>query len=182
MDRHQIQFPPKHLALREDVHQLGVLVGEMLREQGGAALYDMVEGDRQAAIARRGEEDAAPAELAQRVAGRPPEMARDLVRAFSTWFQAVNLAVTIAAVALGGALIGIGVMTTELAIISIAGALPAIFGDLFGARCRRHLHPATFKWLTLIMLAVMGAGMLVAPHTTGSHETKTVGPAVTPAT
>ena len=92
MDRHQIQFPTKHLALREDVHQLGVLAGEMLREQGGDALYDMVEGDRLAAIARRDAEDGAPAELALRVAGRPPAVARDLVRAFSTWFQAVNLA------------------------------------------------------------------------------------------
>ncbi|MET0281906.1 MAG: phosphoenolpyruvate carboxylase [Steroidobacteraceae bacterium] len=91
MDRHQIQFPPKHLALREDVHQLGVMVGEMLREQGGDELYTLVEGDRCAAIGRR---DAAASadELAQRVAGRPPAVARDLVRAFSTWFQAVNLA------------------------------------------------------------------------------------------
>src|SRR5690348_4943642 len=92
MDRHQIQFPPKHLALREDVHQLGVLVGEMLREQGGDALYEMVEGDRIAAIDRRGTDQRADADLAARVAGRPPEVARDLVRAFSTWFQAVNLA------------------------------------------------------------------------------------------
>ena len=50
MDRHQIQFPPKHLALREDVHQLGVLVGEMLRDQGGDELYTLVEGDRREAI------------------------------------------------------------------------------------------------------------------------------------
>ena len=92
MDRHQIQFPPKHLALREDVHQLGVLVGEMLREQGDDALYDLVEGDRLAAIARRAAEDSMPGNLAARVAGRPPALARDLVRAFSTWFQAVNLA------------------------------------------------------------------------------------------
>ena len=90
MDRHLIQFPPKHLALREDVHQLGVLVGEMLREQGGDPLYELVEGDRLAAIGRRGEGGAV--DLSQRVAGRPPGMARDLVRAFSTWFQAVNLA------------------------------------------------------------------------------------------
>ena len=90
MDRHLIQFPTKHLALREDVHQLGVLVGEMLREQGGAALYEMVEGDRQAAIGRRS--DAGTTDLALRVADRPPDVARDLVRAFSTWFQAVNLA------------------------------------------------------------------------------------------
>jgi phosphoenolpyruvate carboxylase len=91
VDRHQIQFPPKHLALREDVHQLGALVGEMLREQGGEELYTLVEGDRREAILRRDAEGSADG-LAQRVAGRPPAVARDLVRAFSTWFQAVNLA------------------------------------------------------------------------------------------
>ena len=92
MDRHQIQFPPKHLALREDVHQLGVMVGEMLREQGGDELYALVEGDRRAAIERRDVEGSAVQGLETRVAGRPPAIARDLVRAFSTWFQAVNLA------------------------------------------------------------------------------------------
>jgi phosphoenolpyruvate carboxylase len=91
VDRDQIKFPPKHLALREDVHQLGMLVGDMLREQGGEPLYAMVEGDRLAALARRGgaEQDQ---NLESRVAGRPPAVARDLVRAFSTWFQSVNLA------------------------------------------------------------------------------------------
>jgi phosphoenolpyruvate carboxylase len=92
VDRQLIQFPPKHLALREDVHQLGVLVGEMLREQGGDELYSLVEADRCAAIERRDGADAPVARLEQRVAGRPPAIARDLVRAFSTWFQAVNLA------------------------------------------------------------------------------------------
>lgn len=92
MDRHQIQFPPKHLALREDVHQLGVMVGQMLREQGGDALYELVEGDRRAAIERRDHEGENALALQARVAGRPPALARDLVRAFSTWFQSVNLA------------------------------------------------------------------------------------------
>ncbi|MEO6079365.1 MAG: phosphoenolpyruvate carboxylase [Steroidobacteraceae bacterium] len=92
MDRHQIQFPPKHLALREDVHQLGVLVGEMLREQGGDELFTLVEADRRAAIERRNGAEALTSQLEQQVAGRPPAIARDLVRAFSTWFQAVNLA------------------------------------------------------------------------------------------
>jgi phosphoenolpyruvate carboxylase len=91
VDRHLIQFPPKHLALREDVHQLGVLVGEMLREQGGDELYTLVEGDRREAILRR-ESQGSSSSLEERVAGRPPAVARDLVRAFSTWFQAVNLA------------------------------------------------------------------------------------------
>jgi phosphoenolpyruvate carboxylase len=92
VDRHQIQFPPKHLALREDVHQLGVMIGEMLREQGGDELYALVEGDRCAAIERRDHEGESALALQARVAGRPPALARDLVRAFSTWFQAVNLA------------------------------------------------------------------------------------------
>ncbi len=92
MDRHQIQFPPKHLALREDVHQLGVLVGEMLREQGGDELYNLVETDRCVAIERRSGAAELTSQLEQRVAARPPAIARDLVRAFSTWFQAVNLA------------------------------------------------------------------------------------------
>jgi phosphoenolpyruvate carboxylase len=92
VDRHQIQFPPKHLALREDVHQLGVMLGEMLREQGGEALYELVEGDRRCAIERRDRGGGPTDELQQRVAGRPPEVARELVRAFSTWFQTVNLA------------------------------------------------------------------------------------------
>ncbi|HEX7417319.1 MAG TPA: phosphoenolpyruvate carboxylase [Steroidobacteraceae bacterium] len=92
MNRHQIQFPPRHAALRDDVHALGALVGEVLREQGGQPLYDLVEGDRMLAIRRREGEAEAAADLAVRAQGRPPAVARDLVRAFSMWFQAVNLA------------------------------------------------------------------------------------------
>ncbi len=92
MDRHQIQFPPKHLALREDVHQLGVMLGEMLREQGGESLFELVEGDRRCAIERRDAAGESAGSLQSRVAARPPQTARELVRAFSTWFQMVNLA------------------------------------------------------------------------------------------
>lgn len=92
MHRHDIQFPAKDAALREDVHELGALVGEILREQGGDELFALVEGDRVAAIGRREAESGGAGELAQRAQGRPPVLARDLVRAFSTWFQVVNLA------------------------------------------------------------------------------------------
>lgn len=92
MSRPDIEFPPKHAALRDDVHMLGALVGEVLRDQGGAALFEVVERDRTLAIARRGGDLAADAELERRVAGREPSLARDLERAFSSWFQAVNLA------------------------------------------------------------------------------------------
>jgi phosphoenolpyruvate carboxylase len=92
MRRTEIHFPPKHEALREDVHALGELIGAMLREQGGPRLLETVEQDRVLAIRRREGDGVASAELAARVHGRPPAEARDLVRAFSTWFQAVNLA------------------------------------------------------------------------------------------
>ena len=92
MNRADIHFPPKHEPLRDDVHALGALVGEILREQGGEALLQLVEADRVAAIRGRAGDAAARAELAAQVRERPPALARDLVRAFSMWFQAVNLA------------------------------------------------------------------------------------------
>ena len=92
MSRTDIHFPPKHEALREDVHALGALVGEILLEQGGLQLFELVELDRQAAIRRRNGDEQARLELTASVRDRPPQLARDLVRAFSMWFQAVNLA------------------------------------------------------------------------------------------
>lgn len=92
MPRSDISFPQKDAELREDVHMLGALVGEVIREQGGSALFEAVESDRQAAIARR-EGDAEGARLlAERTRDVPPAEARDLVRAFSTWFEMVNMA------------------------------------------------------------------------------------------
>ena len=92
MKRADIHFPPKHEPLRDDVHALGALVGEILHEQGGEPLFALVESDRVTAIRGRNGEAAARAELAAQVRDRPPALARDLVRAFSLWFQAVNLA------------------------------------------------------------------------------------------
>jgi phosphoenolpyruvate carboxylase len=91
MYREGIQFPLKDLGLREDVHALGVLIGEILLDQGGEQFFATVEGDRLAAIARR-ESATTDAALEARCAGRDPAAATDLTRAFSTWFQAVNTA------------------------------------------------------------------------------------------
>jgi phosphoenolpyruvate carboxylase len=92
MPRSDISFPQKDAELREDVHMLGALVGEVIRDQGGSALFEAVESDRRAAIARR-EGDAEGARLlAERTRDVPPAEARDLVRAFSTWFEMVNMA------------------------------------------------------------------------------------------
>ncbi len=94
MKRQHLQFPAKDAPLRDDVHALGALVGEVVRDQCGEQLFQMVEADRRGAIAlyanENGSCDVGP--LRRRVAGRSPAEAQDLVRAFSTWFQVVNLA------------------------------------------------------------------------------------------
>jgi phosphoenolpyruvate carboxylase len=90
--RTDIQFPAKHVALRDDVHALGDLMGQILLDQGGRALYDRVEQDRSLAIRRRNGDASAGAELAAAAGGLDPAAARDLTRAFSMWFLGVNLA------------------------------------------------------------------------------------------
>jgi len=93
MYRQSIQFPAKDLGFRDDVHALGTLIGEILRDQGGEELFNLVEGDRVAAISRRdGGAHGSGDELRQRTEGRSPSSATDLTRAFSIWFQAVNTA------------------------------------------------------------------------------------------
>lgn len=92
MSPQDIHFPARHGPLREDIDTLGQLMDEVLREQGGEELLQLVEQDRQSANRwREGVAGAAEA-LAVRVRGRPPPVARDLVRAFSAWFQLVNVA------------------------------------------------------------------------------------------
>ncbi len=99
MYRQSILFPAKDAGLREDVHALGNLIGETLRDQGGEDFYKLVEGDRLAALARREADfcDPSPSspqtsELERRTEHRTPSLATDLTRAFSIWFQAVNTA------------------------------------------------------------------------------------------
>jgi phosphoenolpyruvate carboxylase len=90
-DRRDITFAPHDAPLREDVHELGVLVGEMLAEQNGEAFFDRVEELRTAAIRRRVDGEGVDA-LAKMLAGTDPATAEMLARAFATWFQMVNVA------------------------------------------------------------------------------------------
>ena len=93
LTRTQIDFPPKDIPLKDDVRILGALVGDVIREQGGTALYDAVENARHAAIRRR--EDPAGAserELCGLLNDLSPEQAQNLVHAFTTYFRVVNLA------------------------------------------------------------------------------------------
>lgn len=86
-----VAFAATDTLLREDVKRLGALVGEILAEQRGAAFLEDVERLRRAAIVRR--ETGAPVEALDALIGDiDAAHASDLVRAFSTYFQAVNLA------------------------------------------------------------------------------------------
>ncbi len=102
----------KEAPLRRDVRSLGTLLGEVLREQAGTALFDAVEELRRTAIARRealaedaigeaaGTSDAArsyPAETDSFPVAQATEdltFAYHLARAFSFYFELINLAET----------------------------------------------------------------------------------------
>ena len=80
------EFAPKDVPLRDDVRVLGALVGDVIREQCGDQFFQRVERARLAAIA--GADD----ELHTLVTGLPVRDAETLTRAFSTYFEVVNLA------------------------------------------------------------------------------------------
>jgi phosphoenolpyruvate carboxylase len=94
----------KEAPLRRDVRSLGMLLGEVLREQSGDTLYSAVEDLRRIAIARReadSKDDAvsARAHLSQalaRVHTHSDNLATayQLARAFSFYFELINLAET----------------------------------------------------------------------------------------
>lgn len=77
--------------LRENVRRLGMTIGDLLAEQQGSAFLEGVETVRTTAIRRR--DGAASAhELSTLLSGLPVAQAEALTRAFSAYFQAVNIA------------------------------------------------------------------------------------------
>jgi phosphoenolpyruvate carboxylase len=92
----------KEAPLRRDVRSLGILLGEVLREQAGEELFAHVEALRQGTIRRRDAEvRGLEAEAAQHAAkalelvhSLPVERAILLTRAFAFYFELINLAET----------------------------------------------------------------------------------------
>jgi phosphoenolpyruvate carboxylase len=81
--------------LRDDVRLLGDLVGEVLREQGGARLLDAVEHVRTAAIALRSASAPDPRQeqaLLAWVERQSTDRLLQIIRAFSVYFHLINLA------------------------------------------------------------------------------------------
>jgi phosphoenolpyruvate carboxylase len=89
--RRDSAFAPQDAPLREDVRELGALVGAILAEQEGVVFFERVEQVRTAAIRRR-ETGAGVEPLARMLAGTAPDQAAMLARAFAAWFQVVNTA------------------------------------------------------------------------------------------
>jgi len=90
--RQDIMFEDKDQALRDDVRTLGAMVGDLIREQGGEELFEFVENARQRSIRRREENEKPGEELGQLVDNLDPDLALQVVRSFSTYFQMVNTA------------------------------------------------------------------------------------------
>ena len=88
----EINFPEKDQPLREDVRVLGTLVGEMLTEQESPEFLRQVEAVRLTAIGRREDKAGAAESLDELLTGMDVAVAGRLVRAFTTYFQVVNLA------------------------------------------------------------------------------------------
>ena len=90
MNNRDIYFPLKDAGLREDVGVLGALVGEVIEEQAGERLFEEVETSRRAAIRWRQGDTEAQQELRDILT--EAEDTGSFVRAFSVFFQVVNLA------------------------------------------------------------------------------------------
>ena len=90
--RQDITFEDKDQALRDDVRTLGTMVGDLIREQDGEELFELVENARLRAIRRREDNEKPGEELATLVENLNPDLALQLIRGFSTYFQMVNTA------------------------------------------------------------------------------------------
>ncbi len=90
--RQDITFETKDQPLRDDVRILGTLVGDLLRDQGGPELFELVENARLRSIRRREDNERPGEELAELVRNLDLSLAMEVIRAFSTYFQMVNTA------------------------------------------------------------------------------------------
>lgn len=83
----------KDQPLFEDIRYLGRLLGEVLREQEGDAVFDIVETIRQTAVRFRREDDNADAlALEKQLRALSPEQTVSVVRAFSYFSHLANIA------------------------------------------------------------------------------------------
>jgi phosphoenolpyruvate carboxylase len=79
-------------ALSRDIHLLGDLLGEVIVELEGHEFFELEEAVREASKARRSRRPNAASELRSLIADQPIDTLTALIKAFSNYFQLVNLA------------------------------------------------------------------------------------------
>ncbi len=84
---------PRHDALREDIRFLGRILGDVIREQAGEKVFDLVETVRRLAVQFRRGTDPEAGRKMNRVLNRlSPEQTNSVVRAFSYFSHLANIA------------------------------------------------------------------------------------------
>ncbi len=78
--------------LSQDIRTLGNLLGLIIQEQDGIDAYNLVEEIRAVSKARRSGDAAAAFKLADRLESLPLESKNILIKAFSNYFQLINIA------------------------------------------------------------------------------------------
>ena len=79
-------------SLSQDIHTLGSWLGVIIQEQSGMDAYDLVEEIRAMSKARRSGDAAAAFQLADRLENLPLDSKHVLIKAFSNYFQLINIA------------------------------------------------------------------------------------------
>ncbi|MFC4553047.1 MULTISPECIES: phosphoenolpyruvate carboxylase [Halorussus] len=78
--------------VRRDVRELGALLGDVLEDQTSAEAFDLVEAVRTAAIDYRRGEVASREDLREKLRDLPADQEGVVARAFTTYFELINLA------------------------------------------------------------------------------------------
>lgn len=78
--------------LSADIHRLGDILGQVICEQAGAEVFELEEKIRGLAKARRAGDKRAETELAAQIDGLEAPMAEAIARAFTVYFELINLA------------------------------------------------------------------------------------------
>ncbi|MCY3914755.1 MAG: phosphoenolpyruvate carboxylase [Chloroflexi bacterium] len=79
-------------SLSQDIHTLGNCLGVIIQEQNGMEAYELVEEIRAMSKARRSGDSAAAFQLADRLENLPLSSKNILIKAFSNYFQLINIA------------------------------------------------------------------------------------------
>jgi uncharacterized protein len=81
----------------------------------------------------------------------------------NTLVQALGITFLVFTLALGTSLTGLGIMSTEIGLLSLAATLPALAGMAVGQRVRHRMSEATFRPVFFAVLLVLGAWLALRP-------------------